>query len=37
VSVETHGDMTPNTAGMIGIALPAGTKCVVAWLEFQTR
>ena len=37
VSVETRGEVTPNMAGMIGISLPTGSKCVVSWLEFQAR
>ncbi len=37
VPVETRGDVTPNMPGMIGLTLPAGSNCVVAWFELQGR
>jgi hypothetical protein len=37
VPVEPRGDVTPNLVGMVGLTLPAGAKCTVAWFELQTR
>jgi hypothetical protein len=37
VPVETHGDVTPTMPGMIGLTVPAGSNCVLAWFELQGR
>ena len=37
VPVEIHGDAAPNMIGMIGLTLPPGAKCSIAWFELQTR
>jgi len=37
VPVETHGEVTPTMPGMIGLTVPAGSNCVVAWFELQGR
>ncbi len=37
VPVETRGDVTPTMPGMIGLTVPTGSNCVVAWFELQGR
>lgn len=37
VPVESRGDVTPTMPGMIGLTVPAGGTCVVAWFELQGR
>lgn len=37
VPVEPRGDAAPNMIGMVGLTLPAGARCVVAWFELQAR
>ncbi|NLF72512.1 MAG: hypothetical protein GX575_26040 [Candidatus Anammoximicrobium sp.] len=37
VPVESRGDVTPTMPGMIGLTVPAGSPCVVAWFELQGR
>jgi hypothetical protein len=37
ISVETRGDAAPNIIGMIGVTMPSGSKCRIAWFELQTR
>jgi len=37
VPVESRGDVAPNMVGMVGLTMPAGSKCTVAWFEWQAR
>jgi hypothetical protein len=37
VPIESRGDVAPNMVGMIGLTMPAGAKCTVAWFEWQAR
>lgn len=37
VPVEPRGGAAPNMVGMIGVTLPAGARCTVAWFELQAR
>lgn len=37
VPVETRGNAAPNAVGVIGLTLPAGSNCEVAWFELRAR
>ncbi len=37
VAVEARGGAAANMAGMIGLTLPAGSNCEIAWFELQAR